>query len=191
MTDNQIVKDCAMFLLPVGWVTQASQTGFKWVQNVCWHEEGKWSSSLFPCLRWLINNGLEVDRRAVIFRLSKQSNFSPRNLLCGSCLSNRELVLRITRKKIVKQLFLSHLFSLFNLGPKVTRDKNKGSLHPLFRWTSPRKSCHFFDVIPDHIQMSITYVFSSGEKKMNYQPLYLCFSNHCPNLFPGFALECV
>lgn len=100
------MKDYAMFLLPAGCITQASQTGFKWVQNVCWHEEGKSSSSLFPCLRWLINNGLEVDRREVIFRLSKQSNFSPRNLLCGSCLSYRELVHCITSKEIVKQLLL-------------------------------------------------------------------------------------
>lgn len=144
MTDYQSVKDYAMLLLPVGCLTQASQRSFKWVQNECWHEEGKWSSSLFPCLSWLINNGLEVDRREVVFRASKQSNFSPRNLPCGSCLSYRELVFCIIRKKIVKRLFLSLLLNLFNLGPKVPRHKIKGSLHPLFRWTRPRKSCHLF-----------------------------------------------
>lgn len=165
----------------------ASQTGFKWGQNVYWHEEGKWSSSLFPCLRWLINNGLEVDRREVIFRLSKQSNFSPRNLLCGSCLSHWDLVLCITRKKILKRLFLSCLFNLFNLGPKEPRDNNEGSLHPLFRWTSSRKSCHFFwcDSRPYTNVNHLCLLFR--RKKMNHQPLYLGFSNQTYSL--GLPLD--
>lgn len=169
------------------------QTDFKWVQNVCENGEGKGSSSLFPCLRQLINNGLEVDRREVIFRLSKQRNFSPRNLLCGSCLAVGNLYFVYAERKLWNSS--SYLFFLTYLiwDLRYQDITIKAFTSSFSGWPVPGNPVtflgQFFYMIPDCIQMSITYVFCSGENKWTTSPyLFFFFSNHCSDTFPGFGL---